>query len=89
MLKAGPLPRQVPDFKLVGMNNETLNLKQFKGKYVLLDIMYLQCSSVCGILRSRLGGYYKKLSKYIPHHLQLLSIIFTILFNVTGLALFE
>lgn len=73
---AGELPRELPAFKLTDHNGDPVDFSQWKGKYVLLDFMYLQCSSICGILRSRLIDYYDRLSEFIPDKLVFLSVSF-------------
>ncbi|MES0488367.1 MAG: SCO family protein [Leptospirales bacterium] len=73
---AGDLPRELPPFKLTDHNGNHVDFSKWKGKYVLLDFMYLQCSSICGILRSRLIDYYDRLSAFIPDKLIFVSVSF-------------
>jgi protein SCO1/2 len=76
MYKAGETPRKMPVLKMTDSNRQNISFDQFKGKYVLVDFMYLHCSSVCGILRSRLYDYKKELSPYLDKNLIMLSVSF-------------
>jgi len=82
MYRAGETPRAMPNFQLMDFNSNPVNLSELsgndktRGKYILVDFMYLQCSSVCGILRSRLYDYKKELSPYLGKNLIMASISF-------------
>ncbi|MDH4199050.1 MAG: SCO family protein [Spirochaetia bacterium] len=74
--RAGPLPRPVLSIPMKDMNGKPVTFKQWEGKYLLVDFMYLHCSSICGILRSRLYDYYPQLNDLLNNKLMLVSISF-------------
>jgi len=76
MYKAGDTPRKMPDFKMVDFNGQNVAFEEWKGKYILVDFMYLHCSSVCGILRSRLYDYKTELTPYLGKRLAMVSVSF-------------
>ncbi len=73
---AGPPPRQMPDFPMRDQEGRVFRFADLRGRYLLVDFMYLQCTSVCGILRSRLMDYTEELSALIPQELILVSVSF-------------
>lgn len=76
LAEAGPLPRAMPQFAMVDREGKLFRFEDLKGRYLLVDFMYLQCSSVCGILRSRLDDYYDELGAAIPDRLAIVSVSF-------------
>lgn len=76
MAKAGPLPRPIPEIPLVDFHGKAASLSAEKGKYILVDFMYLHCSYVCGLLRSQLLEYYPELNGHLHNKLIFFSISF-------------
>ncbi|MDH4263664.1 MAG: SCO family protein [Spirochaetia bacterium] len=76
MYRAGTPPRNMPDLKMVDYDQKNIDFNRWKGKYILVDFMYLHCSSVCGILRSRLYDYQKELAPYLKKNLVMVSVSF-------------
>ena len=63
LFNAGSIPRPVPDLEIISMNGKKESLDEYRGKYILIEFMYLHCSTVCGILRAKLYEYYPSLTK--------------------------
>lgn len=74
--EAGPVPHSLPLIRMRDHNDADVDFSRWKGKFLLVDFMYLHCSSVCGILRSRLYDFYPSLEKYMDNNLMLISISF-------------
>ncbi len=58
---AGPFPREIPPINLIDQDGNTFNIKDLRGKYILLNFMYLECSSVCHYVL----GDMNKLSRHL------------------------
>jgi protein SCO1/2 len=74
--RAGKLPRQAPDFKFQTMDQVKGSMENYKGRYILVEFMYLHCPTVCGILRARLFEFYPLLKNELNKNLSMLSISF-------------
>jgi len=69
-----PAPFRVPE--LVGMESEPLPLERFRGRYLLVEFMYLQCPEICGRVRSRLIDIREGLDNQTRRKIRFLSISF-------------
>jgi len=76
--KAGSLPRNFPQFNLVDQRENRVDYESWKGKYKLVDFMYMHCSEVCGIVRSRLSEYHYNLDPILQEKLDFVSISFDV-----------
>jgi protein SCO1/2 len=74
--EAGPTPREMPNFALIDHNGHRLTLRDLRGRYLLVDFMYLQCRSVCGTLRSRLLEYRDEFKNDLADRMLFLSVSF-------------
>ncbi len=71
---AGPLPHPAPslDFWYGAGNHSTLD--EYRGRYVLLTFMYLNCPDVCHLVTARLRQAFGRLGDLIPGRMVFLSL---------------
>jgi len=72
----GSLPRSLPNFLLIDHSGKPIQLKDFKNKYLLLNFMYLHCTTFCGYSFSELQDVYQELHQLIPDTIAFMSISF-------------
>lgn len=74
--KAGALPRVFPDVPLKNQDGVTFRLKE-KGKYLLINFVYLDCPDVCHKINNRLEGIHRAMGDgIVPEKLEMLTISF-------------
>ena len=73
--KAGPFPRPAPNLVLVNQFGENINTNSLKGKYVIMNFIYLNCPSVCHFVSSKVAEVYKNIEKLNKNMLEKLVFI--------------
>ncbi|GAB1429904.1 hypothetical protein MASR2M18_07370 [Ignavibacteria bacterium] len=63
---AGEIPRAFPDLQMIDHNGNTFSLKD-KGKYILLNFVYLDCPSVCHKVNNRLENIYHSFDSSVAY----------------------
>ena len=70
-----PLIKPAPEFTLVNQENETVNLRQFQGKVIMLGFMYTNCKDeFCPLMTSHFKAIQEDLGSLLGTKVLLLSI---------------
>jgi len=67
-------PKEAFNFNLIDMNNSPTQLKDFRGKLVLVGFIYTSCPDVCGILTQHFRYIQRKFKDIIDKDLVLILI---------------
>ena len=73
---AGPLPRAAPVFRITDQSGRTYDTAQLRGRWVLLNFVYLNCTKVCPLSLAKFAELHRDLAGVVPARLTLLSISF-------------
>ncbi|MFQ5826389.1 MAG: SCO family protein [Dehalococcoidia bacterium] len=65
-----------PGFTLINQDGQTVSLRDFRGKVVLIDFIYTSCTTMCPILSAKFAQLQKALGEKIGREVVLLSISF-------------
>lgn len=72
---AGALPRAVPNISLVNHLGKNIDISSLKGKYIIVNFIYLNCPSVCHFVSSKIAEVYKNIEKLNKNMLEKLVFI--------------
>lgn len=80
---AGPLPRPAPVFEIRDQFGAVLDTSGFRGRYVLLQFVYLNCADVCPLTLADFYRIHKSLADGAPENVMLLTVSFDPLRDTT------
>lgn len=76
LAEAGPIPRPAPDFGFTDQAGVAHRLRGFRGGWVLVNFLYLDCPTACPITTNKLSQVHEALEASMPGTVEFLSIDF-------------